>query len=60
MKFLPTIVLIIVQQGAMIFFMRVAHWDIFLSAGSAALVAVVTALIMHFALKRSSSQNEGA
>jgi hypothetical protein len=60
MKFLPTIVLIIVQQGAMICFMRVARWDIFLSAGSAALVAVVAALIMHFALTRRASQNKRA
>jgi hypothetical protein len=59
MKFLPTIVLIIVQQGAMIFFMRVARWDIFLSAGSAALTALVAAFIMHFALKRSAAQKKG-
>jgi hypothetical protein len=60
MKFLPTIVLIVVQQGAMIFFMRVARWDIFSSAGSAALVALTAALIMHFARKRNATQDKDA
>lgn len=60
MKFLPTIMLIIVQQGAMIFFMRVAHWQIFLSAGTAALVALVAAFIIHFVLKRSVSKDKDA
>ena len=51
MKVLPTIVLIIVQQGAMIFFMRVAHWDIFLSAGCAALVALNSVLVGELVLE---------
>ena len=51
MKFLPTIVLIIVQQVAMIFFMRVARWDLFVSAGSAALVAMVAAFIIYLVLR---------
>ena len=60
MKFLPTLVLIIVQQGAMIFFMRVARWDFFLSVGSAALVALIAAFVMQFVLKRNASQNKSA
>ena len=60
MKFLPTIVLIVVQQGAMIFFMRVARWDLFTSAGSAALIALTAAFIMHLARKRSASKKEDA
>ena len=59
MKFLPTIVLIVVQQLATIFFMRFARWDLFLSAGSAALVAMVAAFIIYFAQKRGASRNKG-
>jgi len=39
-----TFLMIIVQQGATIFFMRVARFQLFASAGLAALVAVVFAL----------------
>ena len=60
MKFLPTIVLIIVQQGATIFFMRVARWDLFSSAGSAALVALAAALVIHFVRKPKPPQNKDA
>jgi len=58
-KFLPTIVLIIVQQLAMMFFFFFFHWDLFLSAGSAALVATVTAFIIYFAQRRGASRNKG-
>ena len=44
--------MIIVQQGAMVFFMKVAKYQLFESAGLAALVAVAFLLVFNF--KRSS------
>jgi hypothetical protein len=58
MKFLPTIAMIIVQQLAMIFFMRIARWDLFLSAGSAAFVAMTMAFIIYFVQRRGPSRHK--
>jgi len=58
MKFLPTVVLIIVQLLAMIFFMRVARWELFESAGSAAVVAMATAFLIYFVQRRAGSREK--
>jgi len=42
---------IAVQTGAMIFFMRVARWDIFVSAGLSALIALIVGLVLYFIQK---------
>jgi uncharacterized protein YqfA (UPF0365 family) len=59
MKFLPIVVLIIVQQLAMIFFMRVVRWQLFESAGAAALVAIAAGLLVGFAQRRAASRKGG-
>jgi uncharacterized protein YqfA (UPF0365 family) len=58
MKYLPFIVVIIVQQLAMIFFMRVVRLDLFLSAGlSAATALAVYALISAIQRRLASRKN---
>lgn len=42
---------IAVQSGAMIFFMRVAHLNLFVSAALSALLALIVGLALHFILK---------
>jgi hypothetical protein len=59
MKFLPFVVLIIVQQLATIFFIRVVRWQLFESAGSAALVAMLVAFIISFLQRRAATRNKG-
>ena len=59
MEFLPSIVQIIVQLLATIFFVRVARWDLFSSAGSAAVVAMAAASAIHFAQSRGISRRKG-
>jgi hypothetical protein len=55
-----TLLMIIVQQGAMIFFMRVARYQLNASAGLAALVAIAFALVFSFVQKRSDTPRGGA
>jgi hypothetical protein len=47
-----TITVIIVQQLAMIFFMRVVYWDLFLSAGLSALMALMVSFLIYFLQRR--------
>lgn len=49
------IAMIIVQQTAMIFFMRVVGWDIFVSAGLSALIAIAFGLVAYFIQKRMAA-----
>jgi len=51
-----TFLMIIVNQGAMVFFMRVARYQLFLSAGLAALVAIVFALVFSLVQKRGGTR----
>ena len=57
---LRTLLMIIVQQGAMIFFMRVARYQLYASAGLAALVAIAFALAFSFVQKRGGTPGSGA
>jgi hypothetical protein len=52
--------LIIVQQSSMIFFMRVVRWDIFVSAGLAALIAAAFGLVAYFIQKRLAARRSKA
>lgn len=49
---------IVVQTGAMIFFMRVARWDIFVSAGLSALIALVFGLALYFIRKPKTAPED--
>jgi hypothetical protein len=60
MKYLPVITVIIVQQSAMIFFMRVVRLDLFTSAGLAAVIALISALAVRFAQRRMARRESGA
>ena len=59
MKYIPNIAMIIVQSLAMIFFMRVVRWDIFLSAGLSALVAMTFGFAVYFIQKRTAARKSG-
>jgi len=59
MKYVPMIAVIVVQQGAMIFFMRVVRSDLFLSAGLSALIAMAVGIAIHFTLKRVAARKNG-
>jgi hypothetical protein len=50
------ITMIIVQQAAMIFFMRVARWQIFESAGISALIAMAAGFAVYFVQRRVSAR----
>jgi hypothetical protein len=43
---------VVVQMAAMIFFMRVVRWDIFVSAGLSALIAFVFGLVLYLMQKQ--------
>jgi hypothetical protein len=60
MKYVPTIAAIVAQQGGMIFFMRVARWDIFLSAGLSALIAIIIGFAIHFTMRRIAARKNSA
>ena len=49
---------ILVQNGAMIFFMRVARWDIFVSAGLSALIALIFGLVWYFIQKPKTARGD--
>jgi hypothetical protein len=49
---------IIVQTGAMIFFMRVARWDILVSAGLSALLALIFGLVLYFIQKPKAARGD--
>jgi len=51
-----TITLIIVQQAAMIFFMRVARWQLFESAGASALIAMTVGFVVYLVQRRISAR----
>jgi len=53
---LRLVAMIVVQQSAMIFFMRVVCWDIFVSAGLSALIAISFALIVYSIQKRIAAR----
>lgn len=50
------VAMIIVQQSAMIFFMRVARWQLFESAGASALIALVVGFVLYLVQKRVSTR----
>jgi hypothetical protein len=52
MRYIPIIAVIIVQQSATIFFMRVVRWDLFLSVGLSASLALAFSLLLHFIERR--------
>ena len=49
---------IVVQSGAMIFFMRVVRWDIFVSAGLSALIALVFGLVLYSIQKPKTAHED--
>jgi len=53
---LRTITMILVQQLAMIFFMRVVGWDIFVSAGLSAMTALIVGFSLYFIHRRTSAR----
>lgn len=59
MKYIPIIATIIVQQMAMIFFMRVVSWDLFLSAGLAAVMAMMIGFAIYFHSEALSGSKNG-
>jgi hypothetical protein len=58
MKYLPNLAMAIAQPGAMIFFMRVARWDLLVSAGMSALIAMAVGFAVHFPRARASERKE--
>jgi len=44
----------VVQMAAMIFFMRVVRWDIFVSAGLSALIAMIFGLVLYLMQKQKA------
>jgi hypothetical protein len=56
MKYIPIISVLVVQQLAMIIFMRVVRLDIFLSAGLSALIAMIVGLIIYFIQRRIAAR----
>ena len=46
------LVMVIVQQGAIIFFMRVAQWQLFQSTGAATLLAIAAGCAVYFVQRR--------
>ena len=54
-----TVTVIIVQPLAMIFFMRVVYWDLFLSAGLSALIALIVSVVVHFIQRRIAARKGG-
>ena len=52
MKYIPVIAVILVQQLATIFFMRVVRLDLFLSVGLSTALALAVSLLLHFSERR--------
>jgi hypothetical protein len=52
MKYIPVIAVVIVQQSATIFLMRVLRWDLFLSVGLSASLALAVSPLLHFIERR--------
>ena len=48
----------VVQMAAMIFFMRVVRWDIFISAGLSALIALIFGFGVHLMLKQKATRED--
>jgi hypothetical protein len=48
----------VVQTGAMIFFMRVARWDSFVSAGLSAVIGMVSGWVLYL-IQKPKSAHEG-
>ena len=46
----------VVQMAAMIFFMRVVRWDIFVSAGLSALIGVIFGLVLYLMQKQKAAR----
>jgi hypothetical protein len=59
MKYLPLITVFIVQQSAMIFFMRVVRLDVFTSVGLATVIALVAAFTVRFVQRRMETRKRG-
>src|SRR5580698_8593070 len=57
--YLRFFVMIVIQQSTMIFFMRVARWDLFVSGGLSGLLATAAGLTMYFVQKRMAARNAG-
>ncbi len=57
---LRTVAQLIVQPLAMIFFMRVMNWDIFVSAGLAVLTAILAVLVVYWMQKRLAAGKKDA
>ena len=53
-----TITMIVVQQAAMIFFMRVVRLDLFSSSGLSALIALIVGFVFYFVEKRNAGHKD--
>jgi len=58
MKYIPVIAVVIVQQSATIFLMRVVRWDLFLSVGLSAALALAFSLRLHFVERRIAARKK--
>jgi hypothetical protein len=54
-----TITMIVVQQAAMIFFMRAVRLDLFSSSGLSALIALIVGFTFYFLEKRAAGRKDG-
>jgi len=59
MKYIPIIAVILVQQSATSFFMRVVRWDLFLSVGLSTYLALAFSLLLHFSERRIAAGKKG-
>jgi len=59
MKYIPVIAVIMVQQLATIFFMRVVRWGLFLSVGLSTALAMAVSLLLHFIERRIAPRKKG-
>ena len=48
----------VVQMAAMIFFMRVVRWDIFVSAGLSAIIAMIFGLVLYLMQKPKATHQD--
>jgi hypothetical protein len=53
-----TITMIVVQQAAMIFFMRVVRLDLFSSSGLSALIALIVGFVFYYVEKRNAGRKD--
>jgi hypothetical protein len=57
-SYIRLVVQAVVQMAAMIFFMRVVRWDIFISAGLSALIALAVGFGVHWMQKQKAARED--